>query len=294
MIEVKAVPSPMSEDITAREEIEFFYDVQSVRKRLTRAKHFYIYLLHKPNLVPFYVGKGIGLRVLNHESEARNSTIRSHKLNIIRAIHRQGGSVVYRLDSFFDDEKDALVRERELIMKIGRHDLNRGPLTNQTDGGEGTSNPSVASRERRAATLGGLAEDPDRRAANEFFASICGQQDSVPIKPFGTRRLEMTTPHPSVRSPTQRMAVVLVVAALASEKMIEVGSIIPRRFQINSRSFVIENGVSRDMLKARLITVDAGAKSPERELFRLTPTGYTAIVEFIGRDKLVDLGILES
>lgn len=294
MIEAKSVPGISSEDVTARDEIEFLHDVQSVRQKLTGAKPFYVYLLNKPDLMPFYVGKGVGSRVLNHESEARNSTRRSHKLNVIRAIHRKGESVVYQLDSFFDDEKDALARERELIMKIGRHDLSRGPLTNQTDGGEGTSNPSLESRARRAATLGGLAEDPDRRAANEFFASIYGQQDSVPIKPLGARRLEKTTPHPSPRSPTLRMAVVLVAAALASETMIEVGSTIPRQFQMNSRSFVIENGVSRDMVKAGLIVVAEGAQKPEQELFHLTSIGYKAVVSLIGRGRLVDIGILES
>jgi hypothetical protein len=282
------------EDLVARDEVEFLHDLQAVRAKLRNAKPFYVYVLHKPDFTPFYVGKGVGSRVLNHESDARNTTLLSHKLNVIRAIHREGRSVVYRLDSFFDEEKEALARERELIVKIGRHDHGRGSLTNQTDGGEGKSNPSIESRERRAATLGGAADDPDRRAANEFFASIAGQQDSVPIKPLGARRLEMTAPHPSVRTPTKRMAIVLVAAAIASERMIAAGSVLPRVFEMNSRLFVIENGVSRDMLKAGMTSIEPGSTKPEEEMFRLTSAGYAALVRFIGRKSLIDIGILDA
>jgi hypothetical protein len=76
--------------------------------------------------------------------------------------------------------------------------------------------------------------------------------------------------------------------------LIEVGSIVPRQFRIDSNSLVIENGVARDMLKARLVTAEAGANSPELELFHLPPLGYMAVMRFIGRDTLVDFGIVEA
>jgi hypothetical protein len=116
------------ENLAPRHEIEFFHDVEAVRAKLRRAKTFYVYVLHRPDFTPFYVGKGVGSRVLTHESDARNTTLRSHKLNVIRAMHRMGLSVIYRLDTFFDQERDALARERELIRQFGRHDLSRGPL----------------------------------------------------------------------------------------------------------------------------------------------------------------------
>ena len=294
MTEVLGIDGLVPKDFIANDEIEFLHDVQAVRAKLRGAKPFYVYVLCKPDFTPFYVGKGVGSRVLNHESDARNTTLRSHKLNVVRRIHSTGQSVIYRLDSFFEEEKAALERERKLIAEIGRHDLGNGPLTNQTDGGEGTSNPSNESRERRAATLRGASEDPDRRAANEFFASIAGQQDSVPIKPLGSRRLEMTTPHPSLRNPTKRMSVVLVTAAIASDQLIAEGSKLPRLFHMRDRSFVIENGVSRDMLKAEMIALEPNAATPESEIFRLTSVGCGAIQRFIGREQLVDLGVLEE
>ena len=92
----------------------------------------------------------------------------------------------------------------------------------------------------------------------------------------------------------KRMAIVLVAAAIASERMITEGSILPRLFEMNGRPLVIENGVSRDMLKAGMIAIETGATKPEREMFRLTNAGCAAILRFIGRGQLVDLGVLEE
>jgi hypothetical protein len=76
--------------------------------------------------------------------------------------------------------------------------------------------------------------------------------------------------------------------------MITEGSILPRFFEMNGRPLVIENGVSRDMLKAGMIAIETGATKPEREMFRLTDAGCAAILHFIGQDQLVDLGVLEE
>jgi hypothetical protein len=256
---------------------------------------YYVYLLLRPNGQAFYVGKGIARRLLHHEAEACNTTLRSHKLNLIRAIHRSSGSVGYALAGFFEQEKEALACERRLILAIGRHDLGTGPLTNQTDGGEGASNPSAESRARRAATLGGAAADPDRRIANDFFHSIAiaGQQASVPIKPLGARRLEPTTPHPSPRRPQPRMAVALAAAALAQQTLLAPGVALSRVFDIEKRPYAIENGVAKDMLKAGMIHVERGTGGSEGERFVVTPAGFEAVVSLVGRDRLIDLGILD-
>src|SRR5690606_24911871 len=83
-----------------------------------------VYVLHKPDGTPFYVGKGIGLRVLHHVSEARNRTTRlTHKLNTIRAIERRGGVVSYSVSDVLDDESEAHRHEMMLIGQIGRYDL---------------------------------------------------------------------------------------------------------------------------------------------------------------------------
>jgi len=141
---------------------------------------YYVYVLGTSGGVPFYVGKGTRPRVFQHEAEARNTNRRTHKLNVIRKLHRQGIPVLYALPNGFEHEADSLRAERDLIAAIGRHDLGTGPLTNQTDGGEGPSNPSEESRRRHLASLGGNAEDP--RAASSMNSSMPSKASNHPFR----------------------------------------------------------------------------------------------------------------
>jgi uncharacterized protein len=255
-------------------------------------KRFYIYVLLRPGGQPFYVGKGLDNRLFNHEAEARNTTLRTHKLNVIRAITKNGGNLSYALHHFCDDEAEAHAFEARLISSIGRHDLKKGPLTNQTDGGEGVTGLSAETMARKAANLGGASDDSQRRVANNFFHSIAGQQDSVPIKPLGVRRLEPTVPHPSPRKPTERMAKAIVAMCLATNQLLAEGVKLPRLFKIDGKAYVIENGVAKDMLKAGMISVTPG-EWPELEQFTLTRGGFEATLSLVPRARLEDLGALE-
>lgn len=53
---------------------------------------FYVYLLLRPNGQAFYVGKGIGKRIDDHEKEARQNHD-CYKCAVIRKIWRSGGEV---------------------------------------------------------------------------------------------------------------------------------------------------------------------------------------------------------
>jgi hypothetical protein len=268
-------------------------DRQAVSEALRAAnKRFYVYVLLRPNGQAFYVGKGLDRRVFNHEAEARNTTLRTHKLNVIRSIIRNGGKVGYALPHFCDEEAEAHSFEMGLINSIGRHDLKAGPLANQTAGGEGVTGLSAETMARKAANLGGTSDDPQRRVANEFFHSIAGQQDSVPIKPLGARRLEPTVPHPMARKPTERMAKTIVAACLATDQLLAEGVKLPRCFNIESNTYVIENGAAKDLLKAEMISVIPGDR-PEIEEFIITQVGLDAILKLISRARLEDLGVLE-
>lgn len=96
----------------------------------------YVYVLFRPDGRPFYVGKGQGHRMFDHDAEAR-SGFPSHKCNVIRKIWSQGGTI--RREIVFETSiaADALAREIELIAHYGRP-----PLTNKTAGGEGLLDPS--------------------------------------------------------------------------------------------------------------------------------------------------------
>jgi hypothetical protein len=107
---------------------------------------------------PFYIGKGNGRRMYDHLLEAKSISqnkkcIRNynkHKINTINKIIRVSNSIPLimkvrgNLTTF-----EATEFEKTLVCLIGRRDLQTGPLTNLTDGGEGNINPSVVSTEKR-------------------------------------------------------------------------------------------------------------------------------------------------
>lgn len=261
------------------------------------SRRHYVYVLCKPEGTPFYVGKGVGRRCFQHEADAWSTARVSHKLNIIRSICRDGGEVAYVIDGFFEAEADAHARERELIALYGRHDQGRGPLTNQLDGGEGPANPSAEVQARHAASLGGDAEDPERRVANRFLAGIAGGQDSVPIKPWSTLRarahLLRPSPGKAAPRPTPRMAKAIAASAIANGVVLEPGALIPRRLVIDGVECAIENGCGGDMIAAGMVEPAEPRSTPLSEHLRLTTRGLSALVEQIGRRKLVDYGVLE-
>ena len=92
----------------------------------------YIYSNFKFEYEPFYVGKGTEDRIIN--SYYDKQTFKSNK---IKSIKNRGGKII-RLKLFENlTNISALEIEKEIIKIIGRRDLNKGPLTNLTDGGDG-------------------------------------------------------------------------------------------------------------------------------------------------------------
>lgn len=94
------------------------------------------------NYEPFYVGKGCGCRIkrhLNNSSLAANyNKIKNRKL---KKILKQGFNpldycvIIYKHLT----DKEALQKEEDVIKIIGRINLKNGPLSNLTDGGEGSA-----------------------------------------------------------------------------------------------------------------------------------------------------------
>lgn len=123
-----------------------------------------------PTACPSTSARACSAGASHYAAVARNSDRLTHKLNLLRAMHHRGEAVRYCIESSSPTEQEAYARERHLIALFSRHDQRRGPLTNQTDGGEGASNPSEESRERRRQSLWGEAEE--RRAANRWFRTL--------------------------------------------------------------------------------------------------------------------------
>lgn len=85
---------------------------------------------------PFYIGKGKEKRCYCHLRE-NNTTKKCHTIKkIIRETQRE--PIIIKIYENLS-EKESLIKEVDLIKRIGRDDLGLGCLTNLTDGGEGLS-----------------------------------------------------------------------------------------------------------------------------------------------------------
>jgi len=136
-------------------------------RRLELHKIFYVYVLLDPRypgpwvytlpggktitfpFLPMYVGKGNGIRMYDHGKDARRHpkpVKGDRKLNKLRKLHRAGLEVITKCISELSIESVAFAKEIMLIEAIGRVDKKRGPLTNQTDGGEGNKGMSEETR----------------------------------------------------------------------------------------------------------------------------------------------------
>lgn len=258
---------------------------------------FYVYVLCRPDGTPFYVGKGSSRRVFEHEAEARRNhpigESNPFKCNVIRKILRDGGALGYRIDSVWERDHQAgcLEREAALISEYKRlHE--GGTLTNLAGGVGNMSGTAPFSLERHAATLSGEPEDnPQRAILNRFIQGI-GPVGSVPIKPVGQiSRVLPTTPHPSPRSPSMRCAYALIASASATGVRLTPEVTLPRAFTYQGVDAIIENGVSRDILKAGMANL-MPADNPRLEGFRLTALQVELLVDLYGRPGLLARGLI--
>lgn len=101
---------------------------------------FYVYAYHRsltsttaPAGTPYYIGKG-----------TKNRAFTKHNC----PVPIDPKNIVFIKENL--TETDAHLLEIELIEKYGRKDINTGILHNRTNGGEGISNPSLATREKLA------------------------------------------------------------------------------------------------------------------------------------------------
>lgn len=105
--------------------------------------------LHSCGFEPFYVGKGKEDRMYHHLFESNlKGEKNKHKSNKIKKLLKQNIKPYIEIIYKNIPETDALNLEIELIAKWGRADLYKGPLTNMTNGGEGSSG-LIMSKEAR-------------------------------------------------------------------------------------------------------------------------------------------------
>lgn len=254
-----------------------------------KERRFYVYQLSKPDGTPFYIGKGINQRVFAHEREARGPE-RSHKLNLIRQLQRLALEIDYEILEFYACEKECHAREVAEILRIGRHDLKTGPLTNLTAGGEGTTGLSEETKARIDADLHGPNSPGDRGIANRFYLKLRSDVSSVPVRPLQSTPRALT-PLQESRGPTPRMAAALAASAIANRVLLESGCRIPRRMSVEDKPLIVEYGASTNLLEAGLATL-APDQPAGHEVFILTERGLAAITAFIEVNLLIDAGVM--
>jgi hypothetical protein len=252
---------------------------------------FYVYLLLRPDGTPFYVGKGKERRVFFHESEALGDG-RTHKLNIIRQIQKSGGRIGYDILGFYEDEAECHALEIAEILRIGRHDLRTGSLTNLTAGGEGTSGLSEETKQRIDAELHGPNAPGERGVANRFFLEICKDVRSVPVRPLSGFTPKPLERHRRSRAPTRRMAAALAASAIANRILLEPGCTIPRQLSVNGVDLCIENGVGADILRSGMAAL-IPAPEAEDERFLVSKRGLDLLLLNCNVHILIDAGVLE-
>lgn len=273
---------------------------------------YYTYVLLRPDGVPFYVGKGRGNRVLQHELEAmRQSNLKRtnpHKCNTIRSIVSRGQQLRYRIDRVYTDadQLSCLEREAALICQFRRR-CDGGTLTNLASGLGNIFGADPESAARHAATLSGIPQDDPERAALNLYLKSFGVIGSVPIKPLSRYRARLVPAMPSskdLQTPSMRNALTIIAVAAAEGVFIEPGANLPRSFALSPDvedwplpfpppeevGAVVENGAASDILKLGLVRLTP-ALHPEHEAFQLTEKGYGAVIGLIGRSRLIDLGL---
>jgi hypothetical protein len=112
------------------------------------------------------------------------------------------------------------------------------------------------------------------------------------VKPIDQiTRILPTTPHPQPRSPTPRCAYALIASASASGQQLVPGAVLPRAFVYQGVDAIIENGVSRDILKAGMASLVA-APDPAGEGYLLSADNIAVLAQLVGQEALVERGLL--
>jgi len=106
-------------------------------------KDYYVYLhIRKDNGTPFYVGKGRGNRLIEKKSRSEfwNNVVNKYGYDIIL------------LENDISEEK-SFEMESYWIKRIGRRDLELGPLVNLSDGGEGNSGHKWTEEQKKQVSI---------------------------------------------------------------------------------------------------------------------------------------------
>ncbi len=125
---------------------------------------FYVYQYCDPKSeVPFYVGKGCGSRAYKHLTECKRLSHGCFDGFFYRKLRKMLSLDTPPIIKIVRDqlsEREALDFEVLEIKRIGRRNLNEGPLTNLTNGGEGVSGHIVSNQTKQQMRSRQLGKSP--------------------------------------------------------------------------------------------------------------------------------------
>jgi hypothetical protein len=153
---------------------------------------FYVYIILDPrkfgkfiyneltfDYEPFYVGRGKTHRIKSTLKQGNDYKMK--KINKIIKENQQ--PILFKLFENLSFE-DSLIKEMEIIKKIGRYDLNTGPLLNFTDGGDGVNNPIVSIETRNKMRNKRIGVEPwnkgktwNKETRNKISESLKGEKN---------------------------------------------------------------------------------------------------------------------
>lgn len=202
----------ISKSFYSKEKLFYCYAYLDPRYPATYKKE-YSYRLPSGKLVtfshkPFYIGKGSTNRILGHIKEANNSKANNFKLNTIRSILALNLQPILIQTKTLAIESKAFAFEIDLIAGIGRFNLKTGPLTNNTDGGEGTSGVKWSEESKNKASKSRLgtkqSEETINKQRNKTFSVKTRKLISESLKEWN-RKNPITSPESSaIRSLAQK------------------------------------------------------------------------------------------
>ena len=153
----------------------------------TRKKGNFTYDDYYFDYEPFYIGKGKNKRLEEHlwESRLKHDDFKSRK---IKSILKDGYKPLFIKVKENLNEYDAFNLEKTLIKIIGRYNLNLGPLTNLTDGGDGFSGLMKTETHRKNLSISSLGKKMSDEAKKKISESLKGK----PGRNTGNKHTEET------------------------------------------------------------------------------------------------------
>ena len=151
-------------------------------------QRFYTYTYNYPNGTPFYVGKGTGKRLIKHMWDAKaGRNTDKFQIRVIRKLLENGEEPIIQKIIDNVDEEFAFLVEQEFISKYGKRTDGTGILTNNTDGGEGTSGINNIKRSPEQ------VEAMRKRATGVKQSEECKRKKSLKVKGYIHKKI--TCPH---------------------------------------------------------------------------------------------------